>query len=256
MTKAADTRATGVVTGPERAGMFWRSFFLQAVWNPRGMQNVGFCFALMPLLKRHGGGRDARRAFLKRHLAFFNTNPTLAPYAMGAAAEREAAGANEAEVALAKKGLASLLGMYGDALMWWALRPLAGVAAVLLALQGNLWAPVALVVLYAVPHLAMKGRGIVVGSSLGPSGAREALGPGFKTAVRAVRAAAAFGAGLVLARAATTESGSLQPWRLVAVLLFLALAYVAHRVRIPATIVALGGAAGGVMLLLAGLNGG
>jgi hypothetical protein len=38
--------------------------------------------------------------------------------------------------------------------------------------------------------------------------------------------------------------------------LFGALAYAASRVRIPAMLVALGGAAGGVVLLLAGLNGG
>jgi hypothetical protein len=140
--------------------------------------------------------------------------------------------------------------------MWWALRPLAGVVAVLLALQGSVWAPVALVVLYSLPHLAIKGRGVAVGASRGPSGAREALGPGLKTAVRAVRAAAAFGAGLVLARAVTRGGEPLQPWRLVAVLLFLTLAYVAHRVKIPAAVIALGGAAGGIVLLLAGLNGG
>jgi PTS system mannose-specific IID component len=262
MTAAGDGaprgRSTGVageVTRAERAGIFWRSLFLQAVWNPRGMQSVGFCFALMPLLKRCGSNADARRAFLKRHLRFFNTNPTLAPYAMGAAAEREAAGADEAAISLAKKGLTSLLGMSGDGLMWWALRPLAGIAAVLVAMEGSVWAVAVLVGLYGVPHLVLKARGIAVGADRGPSGARELTGPRFKAAVRALRAVAAFCAGLLLALAAS-HGGTVEPWRLVGMLLFLALAYVAHRVRIPGTVIALGGAAGGVVLLLTGLNGG
>jgi PTS system mannose-specific IID component len=247
--------AAPAVTRAERFGMFWRSFFLQAVWNPRGMQNVGFCFALMPLLGRSGASANARRAFLRRHLGFFNTNPTLATYAMGAAALREAEGADEAAVQTVKKGLASPLGMAGDSLMWWGLRPLAGMVGVLLATQGIAWAPAVLVAVYAVPHFVVKGRGINVGATEGPSGAGEVLGGRLKAVVRALRALAAFAVGLVLARAVAWR-GALEPWRVVVVLVFLGLAYVAHRVRIPATLIALGGAAGGVVLLLAGLNGG
>jgi PTS system mannose-specific IID component len=247
--------ATGAVTRAERAGMFWRSFFLQAVWNPRGMQNVGFCFALMPLLRRSGTSGDARKAFLNRHLAFFNTNPTLAPYAIGAAALREAEGADDEGVASVKKGLAGLLGMAGDALMWWGLRPLAGLLAVFLATYGSAWAPVALVAVYGVPHLVIKGRGLAVGATAGPSGAGEMLGRRLKAFVRALRALAAFVAGLVLARA-VAAGGTLEPGRLVLVVVFFGLAYVAHRVRIPATLIALGGAAGGIVLLTTGLNGG
>ena len=256
MRKGTDGAGAGPVSGRERAGMFWRSLFLQAAWNPRGMQNVGFCFALMPLLRRCGDSADARRAFLKRHLAFFNTNPTLASYAIGAAAECEVGDEDEAKIAAVKKGLSSLLGMSGDALMWWALRPLAGVVAVLLALEGSPWAPVVLVALYGVPHLVLKGRGISVGVRRREIGAGEAVGRRFRRVVRSARAAAAFCAGLVLARAATAESGSPEAWRIVVLFGFLGLAYVAHRVRVPATVMGLGGAAGGVVLLLAGLNGG
>jgi PTS system mannose-specific IID component len=250
-----DKTAAGAVTRAERAGMFWRSLFLQAVWNPRGMQNVGFCFALMPLLRRSGASGDARRAFLMRHLAFFNTNPTFAPYAIGAAALREAEGADGAAVASVKKGLGGPLGMAGDSLMWWGLRPLAGLIAVLLATEGVAWAPVVLVVAYGVPHLVIKGRGLSVGASAGPSGAGEMLGGRVRSVVRVLRALAAFAGGVVLA-GAVAGRGTFEPWRLAVVLVFLALAYVAHRVKIPATVVALGGAAGGVVLLLAGLNGG
>ena len=146
--------------------------------------------------------------------------------------------------------------MAGDALMWGALRPLAAAVGVLLALNGVVWAPVALVGMYGIPHLALKVRGTMVGAAAGPAGAREVTGSSLRNAVKWIRALAAFGVGLVLAGAVTGDRGVIEPWRLVVVALLAALSYVALRVRVPAMLVALGGAAGGVVLLLAGLNGG
>jgi len=243
------------LTRVERAGMLWRSFFLQSVWNPRGMQNVGFCFTMLPLLHRYEEGKDARSAFLQRHLEFFNTNPALASYVLGAAAAQEAAGADASSVRSVKKGLASPLGMAGDALFWGALRPLAGAVAVLLALQGVVWAALALLVIYNVPHLILRIRGLGVGASAGPAGAVELTGPGLRATVRWMRALAAFAVGLILARAVAT-GGAVEPWSILAAGLFFILSYAAARARVPATLVALGGAAGGVVLLLTGLNGG
>jgi PTS system mannose-specific IID component len=235
--------------------MLWRSFFLQSVWNPRGMQNVGFCFTMLPLLHRYGEGKDGRSAFLRRHLEFFNTNPTLASYVLGAAAAQEVAGADASSVTLVKKGLASPLGMAGDALLWGALRPFAGAVGVLLALQGVVWAPLALLVIYNVPHLVLRARGLSVGAAAGPAGAGEVTGPALRATVRWTRAVAAFTVGLILARAVAV-GGAVEPWRILAVGLFFVLAYAAGRARVPATLVALGGAAAGVVLLLTGLNGG
>lgn len=251
-----DEKTATTLTRFEKASILWRSFFLQAVWNPRGMQNVGFCFAMLPVLRRCCPDTEARRVFLKRHLGFFNTNPTLASYVLGAAAAAEVSGANDKVLGELKKGLASPLGMAGDALLWGALRPLAATVGVLLALAGVVWAPIVLVAVYGLPHLALKARGIGVGARSGPAGVREALGPRLKGAVRGIRALAAFGAGLVLAASVTDGHGVVEPWRLVVVVLLAALAYAAIRVRVPSMLVALGGAACGVVLLLAGLNGG
>jgi mannose/fructose/N-acetylgalactosamine-specific phosphotransferase system component IID len=219
------------------------------------MQNVGFCFAMLPLLHRCGEDRDARSAFLRRHLGFFNTNPVLASYVLGAVAAQEVAGADASSMASLKKGLASPLGMAGDALFWGALRPLAGAVAVLLALQGIVWAPLALLVVYNVPHLIFRVRGVGVGAVAGPAGARELLGSGLRAAVRWTRALVAFGVGLILARAVAV-GGVVEPWRVLAAGLFFVFAYAAARARVPATVVAFGGAAVGLVLLLTGLNGG
>jgi mannose/fructose/N-acetylgalactosamine-specific phosphotransferase system component IID len=252
----AGKEALGTLSGREKAGIFWRSFFLQAVWNTRGMQNVGFCFALLPVMRRCATSTEARREFLKRQLGFFNTNPSLASYVLGAVAAKELEGGDDASMVALKKGLASPLGMSGDALLWGALRPLAGVVGILLALQGVAWAPLAVIAVYGVPHVALKLRGIGVGAAAGPAGAREVLGPRLRAAVRWVRILLSFGVGMALAMAATGRAGTVEPWRLLTVFLFLALAYAATRVRVPATLIALGGAAGGIVLLVVGMNGG
>jgi PTS system mannose-specific IID component len=51
----------------------------------------------------------------------------------------------------------------GDALFWGALRPLAAVVGLFLAFQGVMWAPLVLLVLFNVPHLAFRCGGWVIG---------------------------------------------------------------------------------------------
>jgi mannose/fructose/N-acetylgalactosamine-specific phosphotransferase system component IID len=241
------TRATA-------AAMFLRSFFLQAVWNTRGMQNVGFCFTMLPLLRDRGGDREERRAFLVRHLAFFNTNPALASYAIGAAASAEVAGDPERAVDT-KRTLGGPLGMAGDSMFWGSLRPLAALVAVALAVGERSWAAPALVAIYNVPHLCFRVRGIVSGGARGGAAVSEVTGPGFRKAVALVRAAAAFVAGLVLALAAA-GGGRLDPTRGAVAAVLFGLALVAARLRIPATAIGLAAGAGGVVLMILGNGGG
>ncbi len=82
-----------------------------------------------------GGRRSSQR-----HLGFFNTNPVLASYVLGAAAAaelRDRTRAGPAEARELKRALSGPLGMAGDALFWAALRPLAGFLGVLAALAGE-----------------------------------------------------------------------------------------------------------------------
>ena len=112
--------------------LFARSFFVQSVWNPRGMQNVGLCFALLPLARSLS--EPEKRKFMMRHLGFFNTNPTMASYVIGAVARAEAQGRGALESDDIKLTMGGPLGMAGDSLMWGAVRPLAGLVAALVAI--------------------------------------------------------------------------------------------------------------------------
>lgn len=233
-----------------RVSLFVRSFFLQAVWNPRGMQNVGFCFALMPVARLFS--EPERQKFMMRHLGFFNTNPTMASYVIGAVARAEVEGRGILESDDVKLTMGGPLGMAGDSLMWGAIRPAAGLVAALIAVSvlygrsSSIWlAPAVQLAMYNVPHLLLRARGIWVGYRLGPVAAVEVTGRGFRTAVTTARGLAAFAAGMILAQV-VIGGGAIEVWPLVGALLLLSVASLAVRWRFSASVV---GLVGGLMWL-------
>ena len=67
------------------ARVLWRCLFLQAAWNRRGMQNLGFAYAIDPALRALYPEPERRREALRRHLCFFNCHPYTAAAIAGAA---------------------------------------------------------------------------------------------------------------------------------------------------------------------------
>ncbi|MCL6720269.1 PTS system mannose/fructose/sorbose family transporter subunit IID [Klebsiella sp. T2.Ur] len=60
-------------------GVFIRSNLFQGSWNFERMQALGFCFSMVPAIKRlYPENNEARRQAIKRHLEFFNTHPYVA----------------------------------------------------------------------------------------------------------------------------------------------------------------------------------
>ena len=81
------------------ARVFWRCLFLQAAWNRRGMQNLGFAYAIDPALRALYPEEARREEALARHLRFFNCHPYMAAAILGGAIHHEekvAAGAEPA----------------------------------------------------------------------------------------------------------------------------------------------------------------
>jgi PTS system mannose-specific IID component len=144
------------------ARVFWRCLFLQAAWNPRGMQNLGFAYAIDPALRDLYPDPAARRAALARHLGFFNSHPYMAAAIVGGAIhheERVARGEEAADQPVAYKAtLQGPLAAVGDGFFWTALRPLFGAAAALGTLAFGWPALLAAVVLYNVVHLWLRYR--------------------------------------------------------------------------------------------------
>lgn len=144
--------------------IFMRSLTIQVSFNFRRMQNLGFAFAMCPLIAEKRKDREAIEAFLVRHLQMFNTHPYLVSSVIGSVARIEEEDATPPGAAEdLKKALMGPYAAIGDSFFWGALRSLASVGAVIMALTGTLLAPVAFLLLYTPAQLWVRVMGFLEG---------------------------------------------------------------------------------------------
>lgn len=152
----------------------WRSFLLQALWNYKKMQNVGWAWAVVPFLEKMYPDPEKRREALKAHLEYFNTNPYMAGVVLGTTLRMEEELLKRGEdpratVAALKMGLMGPLAALGDVLFWATLRPLAALAGVGLYFMGGsntasaIGGAVLLLLLFNGPHMVARFAGPLVG---------------------------------------------------------------------------------------------
>lgn len=154
------------LSGRIRRTLLFRSFFLQASWNFEHMQGLGALFVLSPLLRNLYRGEELQQA-CARHLSHFNTHPFIAPLILSGVAQLEANGTAAEEVDEFRQLLMAPCAAMGDAFFWGGVRPFAAVLAMFFAIHGSLLAPVALLVIFNVPHLLVRFVGIAKGYELG-----------------------------------------------------------------------------------------
>jgi mannose PTS system EIID component len=238
------------------ARVFFRALFIQAAWNPRGMQNLGFASAIAPALADLYPDRRARAVAARRHLELFNCHPYAAAAIVGGAVrleEQVAAGMMPAaDVSTFKSSLAFPFAALGDGFFWLALRPAAALLAALLSpFLGILCVPVFLVA-YDSVHLAAR-------TSLFGAGYRKAAGlveilshAHIPLATLVLKAVAAALAGALAARGVLLASLPHRPGNGVLVALVIVAGVVfLPRVRLPIALyaaLALGLALGGGFL--------
>ena len=154
--------------------IFLNSLFIQSSFNYRGMQNLGFAFALLPLVRLWGGSKERQAALLTRHLQLFNTHPYLSAPIIGSVVRLEEDNREKDKAGVAAVNLKNaLMGPYaalGDSFFWGAMKPLTAVISVLLALQGYLLAPLVWLFLYNPVHLWVRVGGFIEGYRHGKEG--------------------------------------------------------------------------------------
>jgi len=155
--------------------IFFRSFLLQALWNFKGMQNMGFLYTIKPVLDFLYKNEEEKKAAYLRHLDFFNTHPYCASLIFGVVAREEKLFAESGDrqhitrAVNAKKILGGPIAAFGDLMIWGIIRPfsaLTGTALILLFSKNvNLmWlGPAAALVIFNVFHIIIRYRGIFIG---------------------------------------------------------------------------------------------
>ena len=145
--------------------IFLRSFFIHSSLNYPRMQNLGFCFSVIPVLKQLGLTPPQETVFLKRHLQLFNTHPYLSGAIIGSVVREEMrAGGREGEaVTRLKNTFMAPYAAMGDPLFSGALKPFCSTVSVLMALMGFLFAPVVYLLLFNPLHLWLRVKGFLEG---------------------------------------------------------------------------------------------
>jgi PTS system mannose-specific IID component len=147
------------------ARVFMRSFFVQGCWNYQGMQNVGFAFGMMPVVKEADRNKKERVGLLTSYLTYFNTHPYLASAIIGAAAsvQIERGAEAEREIREIKDTLSNPFAALGDALFWSTLKPLFSMTALIAGLVGGILSPLVFLFLYNTVHLWVRTTGFIHG---------------------------------------------------------------------------------------------
>jgi PTS system mannose-specific IID component len=152
---------------PDLLKVFMRSFLLQASWSYDRMQSLGFAYAIQPVLQRLYPDQEEYRSRLDLHMEYFNTQPYLAAFILGATArmeqERASGRGRDADIPGLKSALMAPLGALGDSFFWGALTPLAAVIAVAVLMTGSWWAPLLFLVLYNTWHVGLRAGVFVWG---------------------------------------------------------------------------------------------
>ena len=134
------------LTKKDRMSVAWRHQFLQGSWNYERMQNGGWCYSIIPAIKRLYPNKEDQIEALKRHMEFYNTHPYVSAPVMGVTLALEEERANGAEIndqAIqgVKVGMMGPLAGVGDPVFWFTLRPILGALGASLALSGNIVGP-------------------------------------------------------------------------------------------------------------------
>jgi PTS system mannose-specific IID component len=164
--------ASGVIANSELRRVFWRSMLLEANFNFETMQNTGFAFAMLPVLKKLYKTKQAMAAALKRHLQLFNTSTYGCTLILGLAAAMEEQNSHDAEfndesINAVKSGLMGPLAGVFDSLFWGTLKVIAAGVGTSLALKGNLSGAILFILLFNVPHLLLRYNLTFIGYTAG-----------------------------------------------------------------------------------------
>ena len=165
----------------DRMDVCWRHQFLQGSWNYERMQNGGWCYSIIPAIKKLYKTEEDRAAALKRHLEFYNTHPYVSAPVMGVTLALEEERANgmpvdDQTVQGVKVGMMGPLAGVGDPVFWFTVRPILGALGASLALSGSFVGPLLFFVVWNIIRIAFLWYTQEFGYKVGTSIAKDMSG--------------------------------------------------------------------------------
>ena len=160
MTTSNTAEQKSVIGKKELRSIFLRSLSLEYSWNYERQQNMGYCFAMLPAIKKIYQKKEDQIAAAKRHMEFLIQHHTFQrrylefqqqwKRAMLEMKIFDTSSINNVKVAL----MGPLAGI-GDSMFWGTLRVIATGIGTSLAMQGSILGPLLFWLIFNVPAFAI-----------------------------------------------------------------------------------------------------
>ena len=173
MTTSNTAEQKSVIGKKELRSIFLRSLSLEYSWNYERQQNMGYCFAMLPAIKKIYQKKD-QIAAAKRHMEFFNTTPYISTAVFGISTAMEESNARNEDfdtssINNVKVALMGPLAGIGDSMFWGTLRVIATGIGTSLAMQGSILGPLLFWLIFNVPAFAVRYICLKFGYKFGTS---------------------------------------------------------------------------------------
>lgn len=161
------------ITKSDLRKVFTRSCTLDSAWNYERQQNLMYCYAMIPILKRlYGDDKEQMAQALQRHLEFMSCTPHIVTLLMGiTGAMEEENERNEsfdpASISAVKTSLMGPMAGIGDSFFWGTLLTIAIGVAVSFSKQGSIIGPIAFLLIINVPGFLARHYCLNVGFKYG-----------------------------------------------------------------------------------------
>ena len=162
------------ITKKDLRSIFFRSLTLEYSWNYERQQHMGYCFAMLPVIRKIYDKKEEQIEAAKRHMEFFNTTPYVSTAVMGISAAMEESNEktddfDTSSINNVKVALMGPLAGIGDSMFWGTLRVIATGLGTSLALQGNILGPILFWLIYNIPAFAVRYLCLKFGYNFGTS---------------------------------------------------------------------------------------
>jgi mannose/fructose/N-acetylgalactosamine-specific phosphotransferase system component IID len=136
---------------------FWRYFWsFQISWNYERMQALGFCWAIIPVLRYLHEDDQAFAEAMQRHLSFFNTSPIIGgPFILGSTIAMEESSTASSADGIKVAMMGPLAGI-GDALTFVVYNSIIFILASQWAQEGLIIGPIFAAVMVLVPYYLVR----------------------------------------------------------------------------------------------------
>ena len=173
MTTSNGTNSSSI-TKQDLRKVFFRSLTMEYSWNYERQQHMGFCYSMLPIIRRVYDNKEDQIQAAKRHMEFFNTTPYISTLILGISSAMEEANANDdrfdaSSINSIKAALMSPLAGIGDSLFWGTLRVIATGLGVSLSMQGNILGPLLFLLVFSIPAYIVRWLCLKWGYGFGTS---------------------------------------------------------------------------------------